>query len=334
MSNQPPSEVPQGAIRLNTDSQKLEFFAQDRWYEMATETASGLGGRAFRIGGGSGGTIIETWNIATEGNAIDTGFDLYYGVHSHACAGSRTRAIIAGGRSSSGSPWGLVNIIQFFEMNSLSNSTDFGDLTVNQGRCAGVSNQTRMVTGGGQGAINTMNLITIQTTGDATDFGDLANAGRELVTGAASPTRGIIAGGNISTPSDISQNAIDFVTFSTTGGAVDFGDLSVARYAPAGMSNNVRGAFAQGAGSSPNTIDFITIASTGNAQDFGDAGETGKSGVGSFSSPNRCGFFGGYTPTTKISVININQRSNSTFFGDLSLSGDYVRGMSDVHGGL
>ncbi len=33
MSNQPPIEVPQGAIRLNTDSQKLEFFAQDRWYE-------------------------------------------------------------------------------------------------------------------------------------------------------------------------------------------------------------------------------------------------------------------------------------------------------------
>ena len=29
MSNQPPIEVPQGAIRLNTDSQKLEFFAQD-----------------------------------------------------------------------------------------------------------------------------------------------------------------------------------------------------------------------------------------------------------------------------------------------------------------
>ena len=38
MSNLPPIEVPQGAIRLNTDSQKLEFFAQDRWYEFATDT--------------------------------------------------------------------------------------------------------------------------------------------------------------------------------------------------------------------------------------------------------------------------------------------------------
>ena len=37
MSNQPPIGVPQGAIRLNTDSQRLEFYAQDRWYEMAPD---------------------------------------------------------------------------------------------------------------------------------------------------------------------------------------------------------------------------------------------------------------------------------------------------------
>ena len=333
MANLPSIEVPQGAIRFNTDSQKLEFFAQDRWYEMATETSTGLGGRAFRIGGGSGGNIIETWNIATEGNAIDTGFDLSTGTHSHASAGSRTRAVQAGGRGPS-SPYPLMNTIQYFEMTSISNSIDFGDLTGTQGRTAGVSNQTRMVNGGGQGAVNTMNLITIQTTGNASDFGDLANAGRELTTGFESPTRGIIAGGNIATPSDVSQNAMDFVTFSTTGGAVDFGDLSVARYAPAGMSNNVRGAIAQGAGSNSKMIDFVTIASTGNAQEFGEAQESGKSANAGFSSPIRCGFFGGYTPTSKISVININQRSDSTFFGDLSQAGDYLGGMSDVHGGL
>ena len=52
MSNKPPIEVPQGAIRLNTDSQKLEFFAQDRWYEFATDspTLDG-GGRGFLSNG-------------------------------------------------------------------------------------------------------------------------------------------------------------------------------------------------------------------------------------------------------------------------------------------
>ena len=47
MSNQPPIGVPQGAIRFNTDSQKLEFYAQDQWFEMATDSPllaeSGLG---------------------------------------------------------------------------------------------------------------------------------------------------------------------------------------------------------------------------------------------------------------------------------------------------
>ena len=55
MSNKPPIEVPQGAIRLNTDSQRLEFFAQDRWYEFATDTQvlDGGVGRGVAAGGKS-----------------------------------------------------------------------------------------------------------------------------------------------------------------------------------------------------------------------------------------------------------------------------------------
>ena len=34
----PPSEVPQGAIRFNTDSQRLEFYAQGEWWVMSTDT--------------------------------------------------------------------------------------------------------------------------------------------------------------------------------------------------------------------------------------------------------------------------------------------------------
>ena len=337
MSNQPPIEVPQGAIRLNTDSQKLEFFAQDRWYEMATETASGLGGRAFRAGGGSGGTIIESWNIATEGNAIDTGFDLSYGVHAHATAGSKTRAIQAGGRSSAGSPWAMTNMIQYFEMASLSNTIDFGDLTRAAARHEAHSNNVRMITAGQQsGGDNTMELIIIPSTGNATDYGDLTHSS-ELVTAAGSPTRAIYAGGAGGSSPYPDRDIIDFVTLASTGNAVDFGDLSQARYAPSGMSNNTRAAFAQGdhSGARVNTIDFVTIASTGNAQDFGDAGVK-QFGAGRFSSPIRCGFTGGYgsPSTSKISVINITSKGNSVFFGDLTITGSYNGGHSDVHGGL
>ena len=54
----PPVEVPQGAIRFNTDSQKLEFYAQDQWWEMVIDTPAlgtssdtGAGARGVFAGG-------------------------------------------------------------------------------------------------------------------------------------------------------------------------------------------------------------------------------------------------------------------------------------------
>ena len=67
MSNKPPIEVPQGAIRLNTDSQKLEFFAQDRWYEFATNTPT--------LDGGSRGVVMVV-SIQVPGPALIIRFDL------------------------------------------------------------------------------------------------------------------------------------------------------------------------------------------------------------------------------------------------------------------
>ena len=92
MSNQPPIGVPQGAIRLNTDSQKLEFYAQDRWYEMATDVpnlaeSSGAstdnievaGVRGMFAGGylpsptSSDTNVVDFIEIATTGDAQDFG---------------------------------------------------------------------------------------------------------------------------------------------------------------------------------------------------------------------------------------------------------------------
>ena len=52
MATKPPVEVPQGAIRLNTDSQKLEFFAQDQWWQMATDVPTLDGGARGTFSGG------------------------------------------------------------------------------------------------------------------------------------------------------------------------------------------------------------------------------------------------------------------------------------------
>ena len=345
MSNQPPSEVPQGAIRFNTDSQRMEFFAQDRWHEFATEESSGLGGRAFRTGGP--GTIIETFNIATEGNAVDTGFDLSvgggFGSGDSAHAGSRTRAVIAGG-----SDGGSNNTIQFFTMASLSNSIDFGDTTRGVYRCAGHSDNTRMVVAGqASGNDNTMELITIPSLGNAVDYGDLHTT-MELPGACGSPTRALFGGGDDNGDGNPVNNNIQFCTIATTGNALDFGDLTAVKQGCSGLSNSVRGCFIMGnigyvAGNTQlNNIDFVTIASTGNAQDFGDSTTPQTTqNQGTASNSTRGLFFGGYSSpanpsnsTPHIHYININTKGDSTNFGDLTVASGGCGGHCDTHGGL
>ena len=57
---------------------------------------------------------------------------------------------------------------------------------------------------------------------------------REYTGSVSSPTRGVIAGGNNpSAPDDV----MDYITITSTGNAVDFGDLTVAKMGVAGCSN-------------------------------------------------------------------------------------------------
>ena len=130
MSNKPPIEVPQGAIRLNTDSQKLEFFAQDRWFEMATESISldGGNGSGVAAGGNDPGQIdtIQYITIPTQGNAIDFGNLTAPTQGSLAATGSSTRGLIGGGQRFPAQ----VNVIDFITFSSTGNALDFADLTV------------------------------------------------------------------------------------------------------------------------------------------------------------------------------------------------------------
>ena len=341
MSNQPPIEVPQGAIRLNTDSQRLEFFAQDRWYEMATENAS-IGNIGFRVSGtGAGATLIESFNITTLGNSHDTGFDLSTSRGAFGCSASRTRAVICGGNAPGVSN---SNDIQYFEMTSLSNTIDFGDLTYDAAEAGAHSNNVRLVvTGAASHASNVINFLTVASTGSAQDFGDQGNS-LSSVTSCGSPTRALFGGG----VNPGVKNIIEFVTIASTGNSVDFGDLTVARYSAGSGSNNTRGLFIMGNAGSPtnqvNTIDFVTISSTGNAQDFGDSSmsDTGgpTQGPGICASPNRIVFFGGYITggtdrTTEMEYVNPTTRGNSTRFGDLETAQNSDgNALSSSHGGL
>ena len=150
----------------------------------------------------------------------------------------------------------------------------------------------------------------------------------EVQTGGA---RGLFAGGY--SPTNPSQsNVIGYINIDSTGNAIDFGDLTVARIALGGLASRTRGVFGGGFVTPTNqdTIDFVTIASTGNATDFGNLTtarhwvQPGSSSTrGLFASGNSAG---GHVNT--IDYITIASTGNAVDFGDISYLASVTSGSS------
>jgi len=162
---------------------------------------------------------MQYFTIASTGNAVDTGIDITIDHRQGAAFASPTRGIWAGGVSG-------LNAISYMTISTLSQTADFGDTAVDKGEGAvGCSNAVRGIYFAGLkspgSAGGDIEYITIATLGNAIDFGD-ATVARYTCMPAASPTRGINAGG---TPA--SRNVIEYVKIMTTGNAVDFGDLTI-----------------------------------------------------------------------------------------------------------
>ena len=349
------SEIPRGAIRFNTDSNKPELWDGSQWAEfqlsyvgLGTGGDTGPGARGL-FGGGARPAIqgyadIEYINISSTGNAIDFGDLLYARRDLGACASS-TRGVFAGGAPVS-TPLGYGAKVDYVTISSTGTAIDFGaSLTFGRRAVCGCGNQTRGLFAGGNNdaspltIYNTIDYITIASTGDVVDFGDFGTADTSSGVSArgclSSPTRAVFGGGE--TPTNL--NNMDFVTISTLGDSQDFGDLSAANRHLDGCSNSVRGLFGGGTPTQTNTIDYITISSTGNATNFGDLIKSGNN-RGTCSSPTRGVWAGGYVPSVDrtIEYVTINTEGNAVDFGDLtgSNSGDKAQlaGCSNAHGGL
>jgi len=196
---------------------------------------------------------------------------------------------------------------------------------------------TRGVFGGGQpGSTPTIDYVNVSTTGDALDFGDLTYSdGFICKGGAASRVRGLFQGGRVAV------NNIDGFTFASTGSSFDFGNLTIGREDPAGVSNSTRGVFMAGGqhpGSSPythylNTIDYVTIASTGDASDFGDTTTTRRH-HGTCASSTRGISAGGHPLTDVIDYITISTLGNAADFGNLPTANYGVSGASNSVRGI
>ncbi len=326
-----------GALRYNTDSNKVELYDGSQWTEVQASIPL-TGSPRGLFGAGTPGAVntIDYVSITAQGNAIDFGDLTSLSRFPSACS-STSRGIFGGGLTPTPTPT-LLNVIDYVTIASTGNAQDFGDLTAPRRSTTSCSSSTRGIFGGGAEPtfVNTINYVTMTSTGNALDFGDLTQTLAESG-GCSSPTRGIFGGGlGGAVPSPSRVNNIDYITIASTGDARDFGDLTQIRGDNSGFSSPTRGVF--GGGSTPtlvNTIDFITIATLGNAFDFGDLSQI-REGVSGCSSPTRGLFGGGETPTlvNTIDSVTISTLGNAADFGDLTVARGFLAACSNAHGGL
>jgi len=345
----PPSEIPLGAMRFNSDSQKLEYWNGSAWFQIKTfspnlgDTQSPAGARGiifFAFDNSNNPKMIDYITIPTAGNAIDfgdmTGDARFYG----GAVSSNTRAVYFGGSTPGGSY--KTDQIHFITISSTGDSQDFGDLTAEvQYNPVGVSNQTRGIRCGGATAptssFNILDFVTIATEGNAIDFGDMVRE-RRFATSANTPIRGFVTGGGDG-PTYFADT--ELITIPTTGNSSTFGDLGD------NQQNSNNGVICSstraciGGGSTPShikTIKKFEMSSLGNHQEFGDLSAI-RLYMAGCSNPVRGVFCGGNAQPSPaylntMEYINISTGGDAVDFGDRTEQGSYNTGVSNAHGGL
>ena len=348
------AEIPAGAMRFNSDSQKLEYWNGSAWFQVHTATpnlasagdrqpgarmivAGTPGARGVflegQVPGNSSTAGIDYINIASTGNAIDFGSLSVTDGGGNQPMSDRTRAVFSGEYPASAE-------IDFVTIASTGNATDWGaNLTRTSYLGMAISNSTRGVQAGSYSTPDQtgMDYITIQSAGTVAEFGDLTTAASHGAS-VMSSTRGIFAGGYRAPSASTKTDTIQYVTTSTLGNTADFGNLSAASHNNAGNCNSTRGVIALGsAPGNVNTIEYITLATLGNTQDFGDSVNVLTHQSGGCCSSTRGLLVGGYiAPAYKnfIEYIQIMTTGNAIDFGDLATNSINAVGASNGHGGL
>ena len=241
-----------------------------------------------------------------------------------------TRGLFGGGCTApGGSDDRHVNTIDFINLATTGNATNFGDLTYRTDFPSACASRTRAFwvggTDPGTAGLAGMDTMTISSTGNATDFGDDIN--HRCGGGISDRTRGIIPSTNGGT------NVIEYFTMAATGTAIDFGDNYVAAASGGGVNSSTRGI--SGGGDSPaytNVIQYLTISTLGNTADFGDLSTLRGYTVGG-SSATRGLFMSGYNPSpgadvNTIEFVEIATLGDAVDFGDLVTATRHAGGAS------
>ena len=139
--------------------------------------------------------------------------------------------------------------------------------------------------------------------------------------------RGLWAGGHDATWSFPNhwKDTIDYVTISTTGNAIDFGNLTKGKTPVASCSSGTRGLWAGGSGvtgASNNIaqreIDYVTISTLADASNFGQLLRGEHTGGMASCSDGVRGLFSGGWEQTAIEHVTLATTSNTGSFGNLT----------------
>jgi hypothetical protein len=205
----------------------------------ATRLHGGFGNntRSFVLGGyttSAGVNTIQTFLYSSTGDATDFG-DMGNATYYVTGCSNSTKGLYSRPTSNNRS-----NVVETITLGSSGTGSDFGDLSSSRFRILCTASSTRALFGGGDtssGDVNTIDYFTIASAGNATDFGDLTVA-RNRGPAAATATRGVFCGGYAASGSPQNNPTIDYVTFASTGNAIDFGDMSENHYEMTGGASS------------------------------------------------------------------------------------------------
>jgi len=235
--------------------------------------ASNMGGcssatRGLFTSGYNGPTknnTIEYINIASASNGTDFG-DRTTATYGANALSSSTRAIFCGGQ---GAP-ATVNIIDFVEISTIGDAVDFGDAGTGRRYAATSSNGVRGFVMGSYVAplaySSQIDTITIASKGNTIDVGELT-VDTFNANGCSNSTRSLIFIGEILPSPYAATKRTNAYEMASTGNAVDFGDLTVARKRNASCSSNIRG-IAGGGSPAGLYMESILFSTKGSAEYF------------------------------------------------------------------
>jgi len=251
------------------------------------------------------------------------------------------RAIFVGGDDGS-----AINTMEFVNISSLGNASDFGDYGGTIAHAASMASSTIGVIGGGKyngSQTNIMEFVTIATEGNSSDFGDLT-AVRSRIGGsngvASSVARGFFTGG-LNSSSNGTQDKMLVLITSSGYNAVTFNYLQLSRYDHVDVASETRcitmGGLNYNSTAYLNSIEYSTFASNSGGTDFGDLTESVGGSPAGASSGTRGVRAGGQTGSGKTNVIDyitIASTGNATDFGDLASATVYIAGTSNATRGI